>query len=161
MRELLRLDEPYRTVILLRFYEGLSSAEISRREGIPAGTIRWRLKQGLKELSDIHILDPRNRDAKSSHYCLSVVWGDKLQGQRNELAVHLNEAGIGTSIYYPQPVPRMSYYRNKYGYDAGAFHRAAQISDQSVALPVGPHVTADDIKYIADKLSSALMEVKI
>ncbi|MEE9149605.1 MAG: DegT/DnrJ/EryC1/StrS family aminotransferase [Candidatus Tectomicrobia bacterium] len=119
------------------------------------------LKQGLKELSDIHILDPRNRDAKSSHYCLSVVWGDKLQGQRNELAVHLNEAGIGTSIYYPQPVPRMSYYRNKYGYDAGAFHRAAQISDQSVALPVGPHVTADDIKYIADKLSSALMEVKI
>jgi RNA polymerase sigma-70 factor (ECF subfamily) len=47
---LLALDEPYRRTILLRFHEGRSSADIARAEGIPEGTVRWRLKYGLDEL---------------------------------------------------------------------------------------------------------------
>jgi RNA polymerase sigma-70 factor (ECF subfamily) len=47
---LLELNEPYRTVVLQRFYEDLSSAEIAQRLGIPAGTVRWRLKVGLDQL---------------------------------------------------------------------------------------------------------------
>lgn len=43
----LRLDEPVRTTVLLRYHEGLSSAEIARRQRVPAGTVRWRLKRGL------------------------------------------------------------------------------------------------------------------
>jgi RNA polymerase sigma factor (sigma-70 family) len=41
------LDEPYRQAVLLRYYEGLSAADIGTRLGVPAGTIRWRLKEGL------------------------------------------------------------------------------------------------------------------
>jgi RNA polymerase sigma-70 factor (ECF subfamily) len=41
------LDEPYREAVVLRHYEGLSAAEIAQRLGVPAGTIRWRLKEGL------------------------------------------------------------------------------------------------------------------
>jgi RNA polymerase sigma-70 factor (ECF subfamily) len=44
------LDEPYRQAVLLRYYEELSAAEIGRRLGVPAGTIRWRLKVGLDRL---------------------------------------------------------------------------------------------------------------
>jgi len=44
------LREPYRQVILLRYYDGLSSADISRRLGLPAGTVRRRLKVGLDRL---------------------------------------------------------------------------------------------------------------
>jgi RNA polymerase sigma factor (sigma-70 family) len=44
------LPEPLRQTVLLRYFEGLSSAEISRRMGEPAGTVRWRLKQGLDRL---------------------------------------------------------------------------------------------------------------
>ncbi len=44
------LDEPFRSTILLRYYEGYSAAEIARRLDIPAGTVRWRLKRGLDEL---------------------------------------------------------------------------------------------------------------
>lgn len=44
------LAEPYRTTVLLRYYEGLSAAEIARRQDLPAGTVRWRLKKGLDEL---------------------------------------------------------------------------------------------------------------
>ncbi|HET6203233.1 MAG TPA: sigma-70 family RNA polymerase sigma factor [Planctomycetota bacterium] len=44
------LEEPYRTTVTLRYLDGLSAARIARRQGIPAGTVRWRLKRGLDEL---------------------------------------------------------------------------------------------------------------
>jgi RNA polymerase sigma factor (sigma-70 family) len=47
---MLELDQPIREVLYLRFYEGLSSSEIGRRLGLPAGTVRWRSKQGLDDL---------------------------------------------------------------------------------------------------------------
>ena len=44
------LAEPYRATVLLRFYEGLSAADIAARQGVPAGTVRWRLKMALDRL---------------------------------------------------------------------------------------------------------------
>lgn len=44
------LEEPFRSTLLLRYWEGLSSAEISRRQEIPAGTVRWRLKKARDDL---------------------------------------------------------------------------------------------------------------
>jgi len=46
----LRLDEPFRSTILLRYYEGYSAAQIARELDIPAGTVRWRLKRGLDQM---------------------------------------------------------------------------------------------------------------
>src|SRR6185312_8389478 len=47
---LLELAEPYRSTLLWRYYEDLSAAEIARRSGVPAGTVRWRIKHGLELL---------------------------------------------------------------------------------------------------------------
>jgi protein-disulfide isomerase len=47
---LLALAEPYRTAVVLRYYEELSAAEIARRTGVPAGTVRWRVKEGVDRL---------------------------------------------------------------------------------------------------------------
>ena len=44
------LDEPYRSTVLSRYFEGASAAEIARRQGVPAGTVRWRLKEALDQL---------------------------------------------------------------------------------------------------------------
>ncbi len=44
------LDEPYRSTVLLRYFEGASAAEIARRQEVPAGTVRWRLKEALDQL---------------------------------------------------------------------------------------------------------------
>jgi RNA polymerase sigma-70 factor (ECF subfamily) len=48
----LRLEEPFRSTVLLRYYEGRSSADIARVQGVPAGTVRWRLKTGLDRIRD-------------------------------------------------------------------------------------------------------------
>ena len=49
---LLELREPYRSTLILRFYDDLSPNEIALAEGIPAATVRVRLKRGLDELRD-------------------------------------------------------------------------------------------------------------
>lgn len=46
----LELGDIYRDVVLLHYFDGLSSVEIGRRLGISDGTVRWRLKHALDEL---------------------------------------------------------------------------------------------------------------
>lgn len=48
--EVLQLAEPYRSTVLLHYFEELSCAEIARRLALPEGTIRRRLKVALDEL---------------------------------------------------------------------------------------------------------------
>jgi len=38
--EVVRLDEPYRSTIVLRYFEELTSPEIARRLDVPEGTVR-------------------------------------------------------------------------------------------------------------------------
>jgi dTDP-4-amino-4,6-dideoxygalactose transaminase len=106
----------------------------------------------------LRVLDARHPQAKNSHYCLVAVFEEKLAKKRNDIVKKLNSAGIGTSIYYPQPVPRMAYYRKKYGYDEARFPEATKISDASVALPVGWHVSPEDVRYIATTLKQIVRE---
>jgi RNA polymerase sigma-70 factor (ECF subfamily) len=55
------LDEPYREALLLRYYEGLTAAEIARRLDIPSGTVRWRVKEALTRLRS-HLDDRHQGD---------------------------------------------------------------------------------------------------
>jgi RNA polymerase sigma-70 factor (ECF subfamily) len=58
----LELDEPYRSTVIARFVEGRTSASIARALGIPAGTVRQRLREALSRL---HAgLDAKSGDRK-------------------------------------------------------------------------------------------------
>ncbi|HKE00260.1 MAG TPA: sigma-70 family RNA polymerase sigma factor [Planctomycetota bacterium] len=46
----LDLPEPYRTTVLLRFFEGLSPAAIGARDGVPVATVYTRLSRALEKL---------------------------------------------------------------------------------------------------------------
>jgi RNA polymerase sigma-70 factor (ECF subfamily) len=50
-RALLRLPEHYRTVVVLRHYEGLKFHEIAEVLGIPDGTVKSRMSEGLARLA--------------------------------------------------------------------------------------------------------------
>jgi RNA polymerase sigma factor (sigma-70 family) len=51
-RLVVELHEPLRSTLLLRFFEGLSAAEIARAQGIPAATVRSRLKDALDRIRE-------------------------------------------------------------------------------------------------------------
>ena len=107
------------------------------------------LRELLTNIEGIEILpQPMNR-LSSCHYCASIILSDEISKNRADIMNQLTEMGIGSSVYYPQPVPRMTYYKNKYGYEENDFPVAAKLSDQSIALPVGPHLSTEDMKTIA------------
>lgn len=95
----------------------------------------------------------------NSHYCASIVLLGELAPLRDDVVAELGRSGTGTSLYYPQPVPRMAYYREKYGYDGDRYPNAAEISDCSIALPVGPHIGAAEAEEVAARLLSAIEQV--
>jgi dTDP-4-amino-4,6-dideoxygalactose transaminase len=109
------------------------------------------LKRRLSGLQHVAILDVISPHQTSSHYCLTVVLEGPLADQRIGAVRRLNAAGVGTSVYYPHPVPGLHYYREKYDEDLARFPNASRVSDQSIALPVGPHLEVDDMDYIADQ----------
>ncbi len=51
-RELAALEEPFRSTLMLRYYEELEPGEIAERLGLPGGTVRWRLMRGLALLRE-------------------------------------------------------------------------------------------------------------
>jgi perosamine synthetase len=114
------------------------------------------LKSELKNVDDVIVLDSSNSKSKNSHYCLILILIGSAAEKRNEIVLELKERKVGCSIYYPHPVPRLKYYQDKYGYDLKLFPNAAAVSDQSIALPVGPHLDEKDMSYIA----SVFLDIK-
>lgn len=50
VERVLELPDPYRSTLLLHYYEGCSLAEIARRKGIPSATVRSHLRRGIDRM---------------------------------------------------------------------------------------------------------------
>lgn len=59
----LSLDEPYRTCVLMRWFDGLEPDEIAKKLGAPASTVRVRLMRALEMIRGR--LDAKDRDDHS------------------------------------------------------------------------------------------------
>lgn len=116
------------------------------------------LSEGLAGIDEIALFASQGPEVTPSRYCLSILLRDKVAARRFEIIGGLKARGVGTSVYYPKPVPHMRYYRDKYGFGPETFPVAARISSTCIALPVGPHLGADDMRYIVKALKETLLE---
>jgi perosamine synthetase len=117
------------------------------------------LTRALTGVKGISLLQSERSGSVHSYYCHTIILDEDRVGKRLEIIKYLNSNGIGTSIYYPHPVPYMTYYRQKYGYKDGDFPMAARISDNSIALPVGPHIGLKEMNKIAEEVKKALLAI--
>ncbi len=118
------------------------------------------LAERLSAFEQLAVIDSDDRDGRqASHYCLVARLEPPLNRRREELIEALKREGVGTSIYYPKPLPETTYYADRYGYDAANYPEAARISYDSIALPVGPHVGPEEVEMIAAAAERALAEV--
>ena len=106
----------------------------------------------LSTVKEINLIPEPSNGSYSSRYCLSIILNDFCKIERSEIIEKLNNFGIGTSIYYPHPVPRLEYYNKKYSYNKSNFINAEKFSDQGICLPVGPHLDKSDMKFISEKI---------
>lgn len=79
----LGLDEPYRTAVLLHYFQDLSLAEIAKKQGVPAATVRWRHARGLELLREI--LSRESDD--QNHWCFSLMALARVAPLREEALV--------------------------------------------------------------------------
>jgi RNA polymerase sigma-70 factor (ECF subfamily) len=85
-RLVLELDEPCRQTVLLRYYERLSSADIARKLGIPAGTVRARLSHGLARVRAR--LDSETGNRRKWQLALAPLWkGALVMNQTAKLGI--------------------------------------------------------------------------
>lgn len=116
------------------------------------------LRAALARLKSVELFSADGGECESA-YCLSMLLPEELAEQRKDIIASLKAQGVGTSIYYPRPVPAMTYYREKYGTRTGDFPVAERISRCSIALPVGPHLAEDDMSYIATAIERSLAQL--
>lgn len=114
------------------------------------------LAEGIGRIPGVTLLASTGGDFRSSYYCFTMLLEPRLAGKRIAIIERLNAEGVGTSVYYPSPVPKMTYYRNKYGFGEADFPVATWISGSSIALPVGPHLADGDVDYMIDKVRETL-----
>lgn len=84
------------------------------------------------------------------NYAFSIMFDSNIV--RDEYRRKFVDAGIQTSIYYPRPVPFFTYYAKKYGCQPIKYKQAKRISDLSITLPIGPHITEKEIDKMVDVL---------
>jgi perosamine synthetase len=118
------------------------------------------LRDHLAQIGEIEVLADGDQHAVHANYCMVAVLPAALAERRPAIMQSMKEAGVGTSVYYPVPLPLSKYYRSKYPPAANAFANALRISNQSIALPVGPHLVPDDMRTIATALKSAIAKSK-
>ena len=107
------------------------------------------LSNSLKNFESFKILSHlENKNFQSSYYCFSILVNKKNLKYRELIIKELNSYGLGTSIYYPKPVPLLDYYKKKLKLKKDNFKISNLISNSSINLPIGPHLSVKDIKKI-------------
>lgn len=118
------------------------------------------LHASLADLEELTVFAPQRGKAISSHYCLNVVLPRDGSIERDAVVAELRAAGVGTSVHYPSAVPMFSYYRDKYGYRTGQFPIAEWLADQTISLPVGPHLAEGDAEWIGEQVKHAIQHTR-
>ena len=116
------------------------------------------LRGALQLVPGITLLPDGDERRVHANYCLVAVLDADAGLDRDATLLRLKERGVGTSVYYPVPLPLSRFYSQKYGYSTDEFPNAQRISSSSIALPVGPHLTPDDMETIATTITEVLGE---
>ena len=75
--------------------------------------------------------------------------------RRDELQARLKEAGIGTSVYYPQPL-HLAEPCKALGYKTGDFPVAEKASAETIAIPVYPEMSEEQFDFVVKSIRLAL-----
>ncbi|MBP5406822.1 DegT/DnrJ/EryC1/StrS family aminotransferase [bacterium] len=106
-------------------------------------------KSYIGQLSDVsEIVLPEIHPETSDAWHLFVIKTEK----RDELKEYLKSCDIETGIHYPLSLPEQPVFANHIDYCAG--YRAVRESHSLLSLPIGEHLSEDEILHVVGKIKS-------
>ena len=83
----------------------------------------------------------------------------RVKERRDDLRRFLNDAGIGTEVYYPVPMHLQACF-SALNYKKGDFPEAEHAALHTVALPIYPELSDDQIEYVVEKIEAFYLKKK-
>jgi dTDP-4-amino-4,6-dideoxygalactose transaminase len=99
-------------------------------------------------LSNLPISLPQIESGNSSNFHQYVI----RCKTRDSLRAFLTDQGIGTAIYYPTALPLQACFAYL-GYKEGDFPNAELCANTSLALPIYPELTTEQLEYVAHQIT--------
>jgi len=136
-----RLDELQAAVLKLKL-EHLSRWNERRRSiaSLYSQLLKGLAEEGLLRLPSV----PEGMEHIFHQYTIQA-------GERDKLQAWLKERGIGSTIYYPQPLHLQKVFAS-YGHKEGDFPVAERAAREVLSLPMFPELTDDEVKIVAEAI---------
>ena len=106
----------------------------------------------FKNIEGVHLFSECNKFSSHSFYCLNITIEKKIKIKRNQLILWLKKNGIVVSVHYPKALPEFKFYNKKYSINKNNFRISKWIADNTISLPVAPHLNLKDMEFIYKKV---------
>jgi dTDP-4-amino-4,6-dideoxygalactose transaminase len=103
-------------------------------------------------LKDVPEIDPPEQAADCTHVFNQYVIQSK---ERDSIQGALKAKNIASAIYYPVPLHLQNCFKDL-GYKKGDFPESERLSQQSLAIPVDPLLTDQEIERVSSAIKEAL-----
>jgi RNA polymerase sigma-70 factor (ECF subfamily) len=91
------LEEPFRTTLLLRYFDGLLPKAVAERLGVPEATVRSRLRRGLERLR-LRLDQDHDNDRSAWMASMAMLGAGLRESTPAAAGLGLGSAGAGTAL---------------------------------------------------------------
>ncbi len=102
-------------------------------------------------------IEPELNTRHGRHLYTLLINEEEIGVSRDQFLTEMTKKNIGVGVHY-QSIASHPYYRDTYNFDINDYPNSKLIGEQTVSLPLSPHLTNSDISRIIQAVSETVEE---